>query len=127
MSLPNYTGYDLLMESIDAAKERRPDRRFEQFNAIAMPAPKADLIICRDFLVHLTLDHIKAVLGNFKSSGSKWLAATHFPAVERNEELVEWFPGFGWRKLNMTLLGLDVVDSVQENEGEGKTLALFKL
>lgn len=49
--------------------------------------PKADLVICRDLLIHLSLADISRVLNQVVGSGSGWFFATHFGDVGRNEEI----------------------------------------
>lgn len=95
-----YRGYDVSQEVVDANGAKYP-HAFEKLNAIAAKIPAyADLIICRDFLVHLTYEHAKAVLENFRASGAEYLAVTTFPG-QANGELQEWSDGWGWRPLDM--------------------------
>lgn len=111
-----YSGYDLCPEITGTNQKRHPQHRFDVLNAIAEQPRKADLVLCRDMLVHLTLSHAMAVLENFRASGARYLAATNFPD-ESNVELPESWPGWGWRPLNMEaapfLLG-PPIDSVEE-------------
>lgn len=126
----DYLGLDILEEPLAMARLRAPHRKFIRFNAIEQVPPKFDLILCRDFLVHLTSEHALKVLKNFRASGSKYLAITSFPNVTANAELIESHPGWGWRPLNMSIAPFKLgepIDFVNEDEGQGKTLALFKL
>jgi hypothetical protein len=50
--------------------------------------PEADLILCRDCLVHLTYEDILKVISNFKKSGAKYLLTTTFTYREKNSDLV---------------------------------------
>jgi hypothetical protein len=59
--------------------------------------PGADVIFCRDCLVHLPIEEVKTVLRNFSRSGAKWVLTTTFPASGTNTE-VRWS---GWRPLNL--------------------------
>ena len=59
--------------------------------------PQADLILCRDCLVHLTFEQGRAALQNFKRTGSKWLLTTTFPDRDTNTEIN---PG-DWRTVNL--------------------------
>jgi len=125
-----YIGLDALHDALSLARSKRPDRSFFAFNAIQQRPGRYDLILCRDFLVHLTFEHGLEVLENFRSSGSTYLAITTFPEIKVNEELQESHPGWGWRKLNMQLPPFNLgtpIDSVDEDEGQGKCLALFNL
>ncbi len=128
LDLPNYHGYDVLATALDMARMIRPDWHFSNHNAITDPPRRHDLLICRDLLVHLTLEHASRVIANLRASGSTWLMATTFP-VAVNEELAESHFGWGWRPLNLSIepFNLRAVDSVDEDEGNGKSLALYKL
>ena len=61
--------------------------------------PMADLIICRDLLVHLSLDDCIKVIKNFADSGSKYLLLTNFLNVDQNIDIITG----SWRPLNMEL------------------------
>lgn len=63
------------------------------------PLPTADLILCRDCLVHLSFAHIDAALANFRASGARWLLTTTFPMIEENVDCEDG----DWRALNLTL------------------------
>lgn len=58
--------------------------------------PEADLIISRDFLVHLSDEDVKTTLKNFKKSGSKYLLTTTFP-TRGNVKISSG----GWRPINL--------------------------
>ena len=64
-----------------------------------------DLIICRDLLVHLSLNDGRRVIKNFRQSNSRFLLITHFqdssPTKFENVELTMNFQQFGWRPLSM--------------------------
>jgi hypothetical protein len=69
--------------------------KFRLVDVTRQPIPRADLIICRDLLVHLDYANAKRVIENFIASGSTYLLATTFPN-HRNAELDEI-----WRPLNL--------------------------
>lgn len=58
--------------------------------------PTVDLVLCRDYLVHLSLFEILLALNNIKASGSKYLLTTTFTQIETNVDLIRE----GWRPLN---------------------------
>ncbi len=125
----SYLGYDVLPAVVAAAVVRRGDRIFGLLNAITHVPERADLIICRDLLVHLTFAHALRALANFRASGATWLAVTSFPKSD-NHELGQSHPGWGWRPLNMSAAPFDLGDpisSVEEDEGQGKSLCLYRL
>jgi glycosyltransferase involved in cell wall biosynthesis len=61
------------------------------------PLPKADLILCRDGLVHLSFENVKRAVQNFAASGATWLLTTTFPAHDNSE-----IQDGDWRPLNFT-------------------------
>lgn len=130
IELPNYAGYDVVPDAIQRACARRPDRTFGLLNAIIEPAPRVDLIICRDLLVHLKFADALAVLTNFRQSGSRFVALTDFPDESRNRELSESHPGWGWRPLNMHLAPFGMsprLETICEDDKWRKYLTLFPL
>jgi len=59
--------------------------------------PQADLILCRDALVHLTLEDALAALHNFVRSNSRYLLATTYLDCDGNIETITG----DWRLLNL--------------------------
>lgn len=93
-----YTGGDIVEDLIAKNQEKfqNDKRTFKMLNIIEDTLPKADVILCRDCLVHMNFeDGLKAV-ENFKKSGSKYLLTTTFADRKGNEDL------YGiWRPLNL--------------------------
>jgi len=58
---------------------------------------KADLILCRDCLVHLPFQEGIGAIENFRQSGSKYLAATSYLDVRENKDCARG----DWRKINL--------------------------
>lgn len=98
-----YSGYDIVADLItgNLARHGGPGRSFRVLDFTADPVPKADLgadlILCRDALVHLSYQHIFAALKHFHDSGSKYLLTTTFASTQEN---VDIGPGW-WRPINM--------------------------
>src|SRR5688572_4903717 len=64
-----YIGGDVLPELVDA-NERQfggPARRFMTIDILRDRLPEADLLLCRDCLVHFSFDDIRAALANIGS------------------------------------------------------------
>lgn len=61
--------------------------------------PKADLLICRDALFHLSFADIDAFLQNFKKSDIEWLLVTNNSTSTVNSDIVHG----NWRPLNLTI------------------------
>lgn len=95
----SYFGVDIVPELI--AENRRmfesPTVRFAVADLTSDELPKADLILCRDCLVHLSFQNIKRVLANFVRTGSKYLLTTTFPDHEENTDIADG----DWRLLNL--------------------------
>jgi len=85
----HYTGADLVPEIVSANRRLYggAKRRFVVLDAVTDPLPKADLILCRDLLVHLSLCDIAAVLRNFVASGSRLLLTSHFGSRIDNPDI----------------------------------------
>lgn len=97
--LDMYIGVDIVPNLIKRNRERymHNNRSFKLLNIAFDPLPKADLIFCRDCLVHLEFADCIKVLKNFKKSGAKYLLISTFTRNQPNAELSET----GWRTLNM--------------------------
>ena len=95
----SYIGLDIVPEMITliSKKYSNHQKRFMCVNIVEDPIPCADLIFCRDTLVHLTLAEAIKALKNFKNSGSKYLLTTTFTATTNNKETANAI----WRPLNI--------------------------
>ena len=100
LSNVHYTGGDIVQTIIDKNNETysHENCKFQYLNIITGPLPKADLIFCRDCLVHLNFAHGLAALEQFRKSGAKWLITTTFTERDENVELYE---GGIWRPINL--------------------------
>ena len=94
-----YIGGDIVQPLIEANRERHesPARRFMKVDVINEPLPQADVILCRDCLVHFSFANIIAAFQTMKSSGAEYLLTTTFPAREVNKDIVDG----DWRPLNL--------------------------
>src|SRR5262249_54293423 len=127
-----YIGLDIVAEMIALNTNRFGGGtvEFRHLDVTRQPVPRADLIICRDVLVHLDYANAQRAIANFRASGSGYLLATTFPA-HRNAEL----DGI-WRPLNLQEPPFDFPAPVElfsenctENEGQyrDKSLGLWRL
>jgi len=94
-----YIGGDVLPELV-AANERQwggPSRRFMTLDLLKDDLPAADVLLCRDCLVHLSFEDIAAALRNIRRSDCGWLLTTTFPQCATNEEIVTG----DWRPINL--------------------------
>ena len=100
LDLPaTYIGADLVAEIVARNREIHASnsRSFLQLDLAADDLPPADLILCRDCLVHLSYEYIHAALANIRRSGAKFLLTTTHVRLERNKDIVTG----EWRRLNL--------------------------
>jgi len=94
-----YAGVDIVSDIIQRDRElyERPDRHFLLGDLVADALPHADLILCRDCLVHLTYADTRKAIENFRRSGATWLLTTTFTGPRENRDIVTG----DWRPINL--------------------------
>ena len=133
----DYIGADISEKLISKLKETFGGEsseinadRFRVLDITSDELPKADLVIVRDCLVHLSFDDIRKAIENLKRSGSKWLLATTFPGRSPHD-----IKAGQWRPIDMTCKEIGMPNPISvfaENctEGDGafkdKSLGLWK-
>ncbi|MCI5059443.1 MAG: class I SAM-dependent methyltransferase [Alphaproteobacteria bacterium] len=129
-----YTGCDIVPEMIE---NNIKEHASENINFLCVDMcegvpPKADLIFCRDALVHLSFADIKKAVTNLKKSGAKYLLTTTFPDRSENKDI----PTGAWRTLNLQIAPFNFCEPIalyneqymgQEGRYADKSLALWKL
>jgi SAM-dependent methyltransferase len=95
----DYTGVDIVEPLIirNAQLYTAAPVRFRCLDMTRADLPRADLVLCRDGLVHLSFADARAALRNFRRSGSRFLLTTTFADRTRNRDVRTG----GWRVLNM--------------------------
>ena len=97
----DYTGIDIVSSLVEANNQRvtRGELigRFLVADITRDGLPHADVILCRDCLVHLSFDNIARAVANFRASGARFLLATTFPEWEANRDCEDG----DWRALNL--------------------------
>ncbi len=95
----SYYGIDIVDEMVDLLRARhgRPDVKFLCGDLRTADLPAADLILCRDCLVHQRFSDAFEVLKNFKRSGAVYLLTTTFPERPSNADAEGRF----WAPLNL--------------------------
>ena len=104
-----YTGADIMEELVRRHLRAFPGRMFFGFNAITDALPRAyDLILCRDFLFHISNADIERVLANFRASGSRYLLTTTWDLPGRTPDLAgpQAEIGWGFRRIAVCDFGL---------------------
>lgn len=95
----HYLGADIVPEiaATNAAHYGRSGQiDFRELDLVNDPLPAADLILCRDCLVHLSFANIHRAIANVKRSGARWLLTTTFPDAPTNRDIEDG----DWRVLN---------------------------
>ena len=132
----DYIGIDIVPALIEANNRRVADGELAGHFLVADitrdALPRADLILCRDCLVHLSFQNIARVTARFRESGAQFLLATTFPEWEDNRDCEDG----DWRALNMMKAPFDwpapreLIDERCEEGGGGwrdKSLGLWRL
>lgn len=94
-----YIGGDVLPELVSANQQQwgGPSRQFTTIDVLNDDLPDADLLLCRDCLVHFSLADVDAAVRNIARSRCRWLLTTTFPQCPANEDIVTG----DWRPLNL--------------------------
>jgi SAM-dependent methyltransferase len=134
IALDSYVGVEVVEELAAVNQDRHGNdrRRFVSLEVTRDPLPRADVILCRDCLVHLKNGQVLEALRNFRRSGSSYLLATTFTGDHPNEEA----PLGGWRPLNLERAPFDLgpplrliseKESVEDARYLDKSLGLWAL
>jgi hypothetical protein len=81
--LDRYVGADIVPDLIDRNRERYGSDRvsFICADITVDPLPRADLILCRDGMIHLPTRLIRRALANLRATGSRYLLLTNSHGV----------------------------------------------
>lgn len=99
IDLEQYVGGDILPEIVDKNNcfFGNDFRKFIRINLIQDPLPKADILLCRDCLVHLSHRDIESAIENIRRSKITFLLTTTFPDCEENQDIITG----DWRIINL--------------------------
>jgi hypothetical protein len=133
--LASYIGMDVEPRLIEAntinAGDQRPNCVWVRANLLKRQRfPTVDLILCRDFLAHLTNDYIERTLEKFKASGSTYLLASNYPGASNEFEYDADTYDSPWRgyierphDLTKWPFGLKQIDAITEQTPPGGVIA----
>jgi len=101
LNVEQYIGVDIVEPLVEKnRKEFRNDgTSFLCLDLATDELPQADIIFCRDCLVHLTYDEIRKVIANFKRSQSTYLLTTTFTDRDNVDLVLKNI----WRPLNLEM------------------------
>ena len=91
-----YIGGDIVPSIVEENQRlhARKSRRFMQLDLTRDVLPNADVLLCRDCLVHLSYTNIRAVLANIAHSSIHFVLMTSFPGRRDNYDVADgdWRP-----------------------------------
>jgi SAM-dependent methyltransferase len=124
LCVEQYIGADIVPDVISTLTDTARDHeRYLCADVTSDPLPRADAVLCRDLLVHLSYGMAKQALRNMKSSGATHLATTTFPGAEN----VDISTGM-WRKLDLEADPFcfpPPLEQIVEDPEKGKALGLW--
>lgn len=134
LPVERYIGIEIVKELVEKNQNKFGNKQiiFTELNIIKDVMPMADMILCRDCLVHLSFKQGIQVINNFKKSGSKYLLITTFVNRISNNDLGNGF----WRTINIEKPPFNfphpikiINEKCTEHNGEysDKSLGLFLL
>ncbi len=101
LGVERYIGTDIIPDLITRNQELygNDETQFLLLDLTRDKLPRADVILCRDCLIHFSYRHIAAAIKNFKRSGSTYLLTNSYPAWTKNENIRTG----DFRPINLTL------------------------
>lgn len=137
LSMVQYTGWDVEPVIIERNRNAFPDKHFECINLLdtTWSLPHVDLILCRDFFLHLPNRYINVVLRKFRNSGSDYLLTTNWPGAD-NTRLCDLNggqdnrPGYYCQPVDLEAEPFSLgprLESFVEDTKAGQEMCLFKL
>ena len=115
-----YTGYDWILDPATYAFTT-PTTKFIECNAATHPIEKADLVICRSVMIHLSTNEALVMLSNILNSVPKFLLITSFDVPDNNRTLHNYAP------LNLELPPFNLCNPIDRIDTKGnKYLNLYQ-
>jgi SAM-dependent methyltransferase len=126
-----YLGVDVVEPLIRRNRERYASttRRFMMADIARDLLPRADLVLCKECLIHLPNRQVCDALRNFKRSGASYLLTTTFPNLRANRDT---WPG-SFRPLNLQIAPFklppprEIVDDGRDTSESTAVLGLWSL
>lgn len=120
-----YIGGDIVPSIIEQNRRLHASdaRRFLEIDLTRDVLPDADVLLCRDCLVHLSYANIRAVLANVARANIRYVLMTSFPGRGDNRDVVDG----DWRTLDFQAAPFffpePVLTIIEECEEEGGSYA----
>jgi len=125
LGVERYVGADVVSALVDENQRLHGDaiRSFRQLDATRDDLPEVDLIFCRDCLMHLSFDSVKAALRNFKRSGARYLLTTIYADKTEHHDIETG----RWNAINLRLPPFELPEPLRViNEQSGKAGERFR-
>ena len=132
LRLDSYFGAEIVDEIVRSNRRQFANdwRQFATLDITKDPLPTADLILCRDCLVHFSFEDIFLALENIDRGNSKYLLTTTFPSIRTNRDILTG----QWRPLNLQAPPLNFPEPIilineqcPEKAYTDKSLGLWRL
>jgi hypothetical protein len=130
-----YIGGDIVPDLIEQnnAKYRSALRQFRVLDLMKDQLPRADMLLCRDCLIHLSFRGVESALRNIARAGIPYLLTTNYPHITRNTDIVTG----DFRAINlqlspfrlpkpMAVISEDIFPELKDNPNFIRELALWK-
>jgi 2-polyprenyl-3-methyl-5-hydroxy-6-metoxy-1,4-benzoquinol methylase len=123
-----YTGVDIVPALIARNRQlyQTDQRTFALQDITKDRLPDADVILCRDCLIHLSFKSIKAAISNFKQTSAPHLLCTTHSTVMENTDCLDG----SWRNINLLLPPFNFPQPITlfvEDAELGKGLGVWRL
>ena len=117
-----YIGGDIVPSIVEENRRlyARESVRFVELDLTKDVLPDADILLCRDALVHLSYANIRAVLANVARSNIRFVLMTSFPGRRDNYDVVDgdWRPlDFQAPPFSFPEPRLAIVENCEEEDG----------
>lgn len=105
LPIAKYMGADIVAELVENNRRRygSAEREFLLLDLTRDALPPADVLLCRDCLVHFSFADIRRALANIRANPIDYLLTTTFPLCSENEDITTG----DWRVLNFQAAPFD--------------------
>jgi SAM-dependent methyltransferase len=119
----HYIGGDIVRSIVESNREEHSGKRrsFREIDLTRDALPDADVLLCRDCLVHLSYRNIARVLGNVARSRIRYMLMTSFPGRAGNTDVEDgdWRPlDFEAPPFSLPKPVLTILEECMEEGGE---------
>ena len=124
----DYIGVDVVPDLINRNRQlyANQQRTFAVLDITRDRLPNADIILCRDCLIHLSFRRIAAAIANFKKTTATHLLCTTHTTITENIDCADG----SWRNVNLALPPFDFPAPrrvIVEDAELGKCLGVWRM